>query len=397
MKKRILATLISLLLAISLLAGCDSNSPGQSSSSPSGGDNTNTADSLGEDSNNELDETEIDTEESRFMKLMYATGFNVEYIQDNMKIVTDAEDQKFLLVPRGQDIPSGYDDMIILEIPLQRAIFGSTTHVGMIAPFDIWGSVAGITSPPGSGPMDDDIAASGYDIKYLGSWRTPDFELIQLINPDLVFVYTGTSSQVELIDKLEELDIPYAVNNEYMEMAHEGRMEWQLFFAPFFDIDEQVVSYVDEQFRKLEEMSQIIETVENRPKVAWGSVYQGTIYVSGPDSFVANQVRAAGGEFMHQTPGQLSYEDFYVTLADADVWILSMNANSVADIDALLEMVPVFEDAPVIINRQVWQFHVGYWYFTDQLADQVMDLAAIFHPDLFPDRTPFHYINLPSG
>ncbi|MCL1912711.1 MAG: ABC transporter substrate-binding protein [Eubacteriaceae bacterium] len=330
--------------------------------------------------------------ESSFMELKYATGFSVEYLENGVKIVTDAENQKFLLVPRGQEAPSGYEDMTVLAIPLQKAVFGSTTHVGMIAPFDVWDCVAGITSAQGTNPeMDKDIAESGCDIKYLGSWSAPDYELMQLINPDLVFVYTGTSALTELIAMLESLGIPYAVNNEYMEARHEGRMEWQLFFAPFFGIDDEAVKYVSEQFAKLDEMNAVIANVVDKPKIAYGSIYQGTVYVSGPDSFVANQVRAAGGEFLHETPGQLSFEEFFDTLANADLWILSMNENSVANYNALLAMVPVLEDSQVVVDKKIWQFHVGYWYFTDQLADQVLDLAAIFHPGLFPGREPFHY------
>jgi len=390
-KKKILAVLTASILAIALLTACaEGEQTSQSDTTPAATAPGTTQPATTEPAETEPAETEP---ESRFMEIRYATGFSVEYLEDNITIVTDAENQRFLLVPRGQAVPSGFDDdMIVIETPIQRAVFGSTTHVGMIAPFDIWGNIAGIVTPHGQVPyLDADIDASGYDILYLGGWRDPDYELLMLSNPDLAFVYTGSSPQTELITMLEELGIPFAVNNEYMEPTYQGRMEWMLFFAPFFGIDEQVVNYVDNQFEMLEEMYAIVAGAEHRPNVAWGSVWQGTIWVSGADSFVANQVRSAGGEWMFDVGGQISFEEFYVALAEADVFILAMNEQSVPDYESLLAMVPIIEDAPVIVNRNVWQFHVGYWYFTDRLAGQVLDLAAIFHPDLFPNHAVFNY------
>ncbi|MCL2401290.1 MAG: hypothetical protein FWC90_01460 [Oscillospiraceae bacterium] len=390
MKKKILFILAASILAIALLASCaaeeQTTQPADTTPAATAPDTTQPT----APAETEPAETEP---ESRFMEIRYATGFSVEYLADNITIVTDAENQRFLLVPRGQVVPTDVDDdMIVIETPIQRAVFGSTTHVGMIAPFDIWGNVAGIVTPHGQVPyLDADVDASGYDILYLGSWRDPDYELLVLSNPDLVFVYTGSSPQTELITMLEELGIPYAVNNEYMEPTYQGRMEWKLFFAPFFGIDEQVVDYVNNQFAMLEEMYAVVADAAHRPNVAWGLVWQGTIWVSGADSFVANQVRSAGGEWMFDVGGQISFEEFYAALVDADVFILAMNAQSVPDYESLLAMVPIIENAPVIVHRNVWQFHVGYWYFTDRLAGQVIDLAAIFHPELFPNHAVFNY------
>jgi len=345
-----------------------------------------------------LDEIEEQTEvrEGTFMEIQYATGFSVEYI-DDLTIVTDAENQQFLLVPRGQAVPDGFEDMTVIFTPVERALVGSTTHMGMIRPFDVWGQVGGIVSTPGSSEaMDLGVEESGYDIAYVGSWMTPDYELILEINPDVAFVYTGTSPQTELITMLEELDIPFAVNNEYMEPTHEGRMEWMLFFAPFFGIDEEVIAFVEEQFEMLEELETLLEGVVDRPRVAWGSYHNGVVWVPGVDSYTANMVRAAGGEYLFSHipdtgSAQISVEDFYATLVEADYWIYFSNRNFLPDYDALLALAPIVEDVSVVENRQVWQLHEGYFYFTDQLAQQVVDLAIIFHPDLFPDREPFHY------
>ena len=393
-KKKVLLTLTAAALVIALLAACGET---EVQNTPASGDIIPAASPPPVSASPEAEEPQEEAQEepeSRFMQIEHATGFSVEFLADGVTIVTDAENQRFLLVPRGQAVPPGYDDMTVVETPIQRAVLSSTTHVGMIAPFNVWGNIAGITSSHGSVPyMDMDIEASGYDIMYLGGgMAAPDYELLRLSNPDLAFVYTGTSPQTELIAMLEELGIPYAVNNEYMEMTHEGRMEWMLFFAPFFDIVDEAVSFVNEQFAMLEEMNAVIAGVERRTRVAWASISQGIVRASSPDSYIGHQIHSAGGELVWDVGGQLSLEEFYVALADADIFMLFFsNRNSVPDYEALLEMAPILEGLPVIVNEQVWQPHVGYWYFTDRQGEQVVDLAAIFHPDLFPDHEPFHF------
>ena len=337
-------------------------------------------------------------QESRFMEIRYATGFSVEYIADDVRIVTDSDNRRILLVPRGQSVPSGFEEYIVIETPVQNALFGATTMIGAIRPFDIWESVGGVIAlPEMSGAMDRDFEESGYDIVYFGSTMAPDFELIQLVNPDIAFVNTGDFPQSDLITMLDELDIPYVVHNGFMEPTHQGRLEYMQLIATFFDIDEEAAAFVEEEFAKLAELETIVAGVTDRPLVGMGLIHGGVVHVSGADSYVANQVRDAGGDwiFSHLGPDstQLSMEEFFAVMADADLWIYPSRM-LLHYYDALIALDPIVAEIPVVANRQVWEFHEDYWYLVDQLAQQVIDLAIIFHPDLFPGYEPFHYVPL---
>ena len=400
MKKQILRIISILMLSVMLFTACSSGSGTQNSPSPSESsteDNSGTqeenqqaqedAASTGDDN---ISTAEDMAAEPRFMKVEYTPHFSVEYLEGGAKLIIDAENQKFLLVPRGDEVPPGYDDATVIGLPVERALFCSTTQVGMIRSFDIWGNIVGISSTTGSFvTMDQDVAESGYEIHYIGGSSAPDYELIQSLSPEIAFVFTGSSGQqVDLIAKLEELGIPYAVDNEYMELKHAGRSEWMKFLAAFFDKDEQAVQYIDDQLKMLEEMQTLIAGQE-KPKVAWGLYSNGVMYVPNNGSYVADQLRDAGADYIFDyidgtSSSQISVEDFYNTLLDADVWIYSSNRRYVGDYDQLIELIPVVADAPVVVNKRVWQFDVDYYYFTDQGAMQVIELAAIFHPELFP-------------
>ncbi|MCL1912411.1 MAG: hypothetical protein FWG10_00665 [Eubacteriaceae bacterium] len=99
--------------------------------------------------------------------------------------------------------------------------------------------------------------ASG-KIKYVGNQNSPDYELVQEIDTEIAFVYTGPSGQTDLVNMLVQLGIPVAVDNEYMEETRMGRMEWTKFLAVFFGYEEEAVSYVEGQLERLAQMEALV-------------------------------------------------------------------------------------------------------------------------------------------
>ena len=88
---------------------------------------------------------------SNFMKVEHSNAFSLEYLEDGAKLPTDADDQKFLLVPRGEAAPEGYEDAILLYTPVERAVSFSTTQVGMISHYDgILDYFAGVSADAGT-------------------------------------------------------------------------------------------------------------------------------------------------------------------------------------------------------------------------------------------------------
>ena len=60
--------------------------------------------------------------------LKYATKFKIENLADNCKKVTDGEGRELLLVPRGQEAPTEYKDLPVINTPVKRVVVVSTTH-----------------------------------------------------------------------------------------------------------------------------------------------------------------------------------------------------------------------------------------------------------------------------
>ena len=147
----------------------------------------------------------------------------------------------------------------------------------MLRPLDsetVWNSVAGVNGERDSWSFEE--IKKGFDdgriVNVGGDMGEPDYELVQKMNPDLAFVYTGSSPQVGVIEKFEELGIPYAVDNEYMEQTYMGRMEWLRFIAAFYNEDEKVDEIMANAKTALDEMKATVAG-KDKPTVVYGNLY----------------------------------------------------------------------------------------------------------------------------
>lgn len=405
--KKVLALLLAMGLSLSMFTACgtDTKDAGDQTADTENGDAGNEEN----DADSAKDGTEAETEDDSAgdtaaaaseMEVTYSDAFSVKYLEDGSKLITDAENQQFLIVPEGTEAPAGYEDAVVLEGGAKNALFCSSTQIGMIAPLDIWDCVSGVTQEDGWPFEEVTNGLADGSITFVGDSYEPDFEAIQALNPDIVFVYTGTNAQTTIIEKLEELGIPYAVDNEYMEADYMGRMEWTKFLGSFFNKDEEAVAYVAAQEAAIADMQTAIAGAE-RPKVGWGMVYDGVVYVPNGGSYVAKQIEAAGGDYIFKdlepdstSSSQLSLEDFFDKMTEAEIWIYSSNQLYVPDYAALSELMPLADELKVVTDRNVWQFGVDYYFRTDLTEQQVIELARIFHPDLFEEAEFVHYNKL---
>jgi len=114
MKRKMLLVSILTILAVVLLTACAGSEsvatqvePDEMPDISSAETAETTADPVPEDPIEPEPEDPTESESS-FMELKYATGFSVEYIADDIRIVTDSDNRRILLVPRGQSVPYGF-------------------------------------------------------------------------------------------------------------------------------------------------------------------------------------------------------------------------------------------------------------------------------------------------
>lgn len=338
------------------------------------------------------------------VSLHYTKAFHIEYLENGVKKITDGASRQILLVPRGKKIPMEYKSLPVIYTPINRVLYASVTQVCFLRPFNdpgIWKSIIGVTSPSEEWYLNE--VKSGLQngrITFVGDSFKPNFELIQSIRPELVFVYTGPTGQYGLIKMLEELKIPYVVDNDYLETNPLGRLEWLKFIAAFYNKDIEADSYIKKIAQRVKRLHNKLRPLK-KPKIAWGMIYNGKAFVPGNQSFAAQMITLAGGDnvFADSVNGvssiEVSMEQFYMKAREADIFIYAVFPAFASSLNAIQVETPLLGEIKAFRSQKVWCLQPWYNQLLDKTDEIIFDLAHIFHPDLNNQYRVKHFKKIP--
>lgn len=312
----------------------------------------------------------------------FTEAFSVTYLKDGIKKVMDGDGRMLMLAPEGAQVPEAYAEAPVITVPLKGLLLGSTTQGGFLRAIGEEASVIGVTAAADQWhvPGIVDGLESGA-ITYVGDSYAPDYEMIAALEPAMTMVYTGPYGQMDMIEKLNELGIAYAVDNSYLEDDPLGRMEWMKFTAAFYNKEAEAAQKFDGAVARIEALAKSFEDMD-KPTVAWGSIYKGDVYVAGRDSYVAKMIEMAGGDFVFDLEGasssKISLEDFYATAASADVFMYASSKTWSPTLAGVIEGAPTLADMKAVEAMNVWCYHPDYYQSLDKIDELIEDLAGIF-------------------
>ncbi|MDD5189664.1 MAG: ABC transporter substrate-binding protein [Dehalococcoidales bacterium] len=334
----------------------------------------------------------------------YATGFTIENLADGVKKVTDGETQTILLVPSGKKAPAGYESATVINTPVTRVVILSVTFGALMRPLGVLDSLVG------SGTVESELYiqelkdryTSG-QIKYVGAggMGEPDYEAVSALKPDLVILSTGYPGAVDIYNKIKGLGLHAVVCNDFLENDYLARLEWIKFIAAFYNKDGVASTYFDSVKGKIEAINNKILPLSYRPTALWASIFMGSVYVSGKDSYIAKGLETAGAfnAFSNlEGSGSLTVnlEELYARGKDATYFIYASTPPYINSIKEITSASPILADMASIKSGQVYCFQPWYFQIADKPDEIIQDLAFIFHPQLFPGYQLKNFMQLPA-
>jgi len=332
-------------------------------------------------------------------EVRYAHLFDVS-VSDGYKIVKDAFNRTFILLQRGESPPPGIDG-IVVYVPVERVVVMSATHIALLERLKeyrpkIIDSVVGIMWGRQYEWYFEDVknALETGKIKDVGSPESPNYEEILMLSPDIVFVYAYPG--MEAISKLDELGIKYAVINEYLENDYLGRFEWIKFVAAFYDMDVEASEIFSRAELTIKSIASKVADNEP-PTTAWFSIYKGTVYAAGGESYVARALRQLNAKYIFSEVKETSsfvttIEELLKHAKEIDIIVYPSILNSLSDLISeapgmseinAVRLGRVYTYAPTIY--QLGFYDVEGWY---------LDLASILHPEDFPDHELRYFVKV---
>ena len=228
----------------------------------------------------------------------------------------------------------------------------------------------------------DDVAATVAELPIVVSFGPVDREAIVATEPDLVLAAGNELTSSEDIDALTELGLPVIVL--YPESLDEVSADIEL-VGEALDAQVEAAEVTAGMAETIAEVEAAVAGLEAPRTFYEESVFEGTIYTAGEDSFLASLIETAGGDPItgDAVTTAIPLED--LVTADPELIVLgdviydpTITAETVAARDGWAEMTAVVEGNVVPLPEAILVTRPG-----PRIAEGLEALARVIHPDAF--------------
>lgn len=319
------------------------------------------------------------------MELEYAKNFQVDYYVGGYKLITVSDDKQFLTVPEGAKIPGGVEEgVIVLQMPLTNLLISSTPTMSLINAIGGLDTVTMTTTERESWYIDEvcDKMDKG-ELTFIGSYKEPDYELLLASKPQFSVFSTMLSSVPEVAEKLEELEVPYLLDQSTFEEHPLARVEWVKLYGALLDLEEEAENVYKDQVAMVQEVSATEST--GKTAAIFYITSKGVLHVRQGGDYVAKMFELAGGEYVFadlnpEETGTLKMEmeEFYAKAKDVDYIIYIWNLGGKPEnLEQFIGYSEVFQDFKVVKEGNVWCTTPDFFQISNTLGSMIKDMNSM--------------------
>ncbi|CUU56817.1 iron complex transport system substrate-binding protein [Parafrankia irregularis] len=398
MRARLVALSATLLLIPALLAGCGGDDPSPAAAG-AGTDTRGCVSSF--DENTDYFPVHSTLEYAKNFTITYEKAYQVVTVKEPYP---DGKPESYVLYRCGTPKPELTGDLADaprVETPITSLYSGSTTHLPLLADLGRLDVLTGVAT--GTYVINKEVRGlvdAGKVVEYATNGQI-DTERVVTGAPDVLMT---DGYDVPEFQKLRDAGVPVVANAEWLEGDPLGRAEWVKFMAAFTGDEDKATKAFDKIEADYDAIAAKVPDEKAVP-VLVGSMYQGTWYMPSGGSYVAKLLADAGASYpwADSTDAgslELDFETVFTKAGSAKIWLADGEWKSLGDItgeDARYGQLTAVRDGQVWDNNLVTNADGGNDYRERGVArpDLVLgDLAAILHPDAFPNHTFAFYQQL---
>lgn len=342
---------------------------------------------------------EPETPKGQVVPVKYASGFTItDYGNYYVLTVEDPwpnADRSFtyILAEEGAEVPENilYDHRI--EIPVQRIVATSTTHIPSLELLNEEKSLVGF---PGLDYISSEETRKQIDqnlVKELGKNETLNTESVLSLKPDVLVAFSINGSNKSL-RTIEKSGIPVLFNSDWTENSPLGKAEWVKFFGALYGKLDMAQSFFEQVEKNYREAKEKAKKAERKPTVVAGAMYKDQWYLPAGDSWQSHFFEDANAQYLFKdTEGtgslSLSFEAVLAKAGQADFWIGPAQFQSYEELERAS---PHYTQFKAFQNRNVYTYSsekgetggVLFYELAPNRPDLVLkDLISILHPEIF--------------
>ncbi|MEA4811827.1 MAG: ABC transporter substrate-binding protein [Anaerolineaceae bacterium] len=342
------------------------------------------------------------------VEVKYAQNFSLEY-KEGYKLLTvkTAESPKlaqYALVEKGSKPQISEEGAIVIETPIEKIITLSSTYYPALEQIGKLESIAAIDDATYTYNEKIRAGVEAGKIATIGDGFVSKINIEKIIelDPDLVMVPYMSASNLDEA-KMKEAKITTVLNADYLENSPLGRAEWTKFIAAFYNLEAEAAKAFEQTVARYEEAKGLAAKVEKPVTVFVNTAYQGTWYMPGKESYLAELFKDAGALYIFADTVEgtgsspLAFEVVYEKAKDADYWLNTGFAPDLKGLiaeDARYAEFKALKENHVFNNNARMNANGGTDYYESGVVNPdvvLKDLIKIFYSQFLPDYELFYY------
>ncbi|UAM99471.1 ABC transporter substrate-binding protein [Polaribacter litorisediminis] len=345
----------------------------------------------------------IDNKIQAKSSIKYAKGFDIIHENGTKKLIIKSAYQNsntiFEYHIKNKNSKTNLNNTYnIIEVPIQKIVVTSTTHIPMVELLHEETSIIGF---PYANYVSSEKTRKLIDagkITEIGKESSLNTEILLNLQPELVVGYSVSSADKSL-NTIQKAGINVIYNGDWLEETPLGRAEWIKFFGVLFDKENQA----DSIFKVIEtnylEAKQIALKSTKKPTILSGAIMSKDIWnLPGGESFVAQFLKDANLDYLWQNSKgkgslSLSFESVFEKGKDADFWIAPgyfSSKEQLLQTNQLYTKFKAFKENNIYTptTKKGKTGGVLYYELAPTRPDLVLkDIIKITNPDLLPNYT----------
>lgn len=337
-----------------------------------------------------------------FISFLILASCKQEIKNSNVKSKSEFEFISKIELKKNQgkiEIISGGKSIVFNEkdLPLKTAMVIPTSAIAYLDELNLTDKITGISQPDFIYNPKIQQQIQNKKTEVIGTFDEIFIEKILLNKPD-IFISTSSPTLAKFHEQLEKENIKVIYIDEYEELNPLARAEYVKIFGILFGKKKEANDLFNQIEKNYTEIKSKIEKNSSKnPTVFANQVYGDIWYMPGGKSFQAILIDDAGGNYLWSTDTStaslnLSFESVFEKANDAQFWI---NAGDFPDKVTLLASYKNYEWFAAFKSGNVYNWDnkitpkgANDYFETGTVRPDLVlkDLAAIFHPELFPNH-----------
>ena len=301
--------------------------------------------------------------------------------------------------PDGFELISGGKSISFKEkeLPLKSAMVIPTSAIAYLDELNLTDKITGISQPDFIFNPKIQSKIQNKQIEIIGTFDEIFVEKILVKKPD-IFISTLSPTLAKFHDLIQKEGIKILYIDEYEELNPLAKAEYVKIFGKLFGKEKEANELFEEIEKNYNEIkSKVQQNQAKNPTVFANQIYGDTWYMPGGKSFQAKLFEDAGANYLWASDDSfgtlnLSFESVFEKANNADIW---MNAGDFPDKKYLLTSYKNYDWFAAFKSGNIYNWNKrksakganDYFETGTARPDWVLkDLAAIFHPELFPEH-----------